>query len=609
MTDALTTGAPDFGRVHRAGGHLIVTPPTAMAPSTWRTIEQDLLLHAEATIVGPAELQVPTQHAHYLSDLLQRPWPAGRWPWDWSAAARSATVGASQIHQSVLALLAGAAPEPSDVRDLMNELAAVGFGRTLLPTQATAVTRLVQAQGGGNFSVPGSGKTTMTFAVYAALREQGVVDRMLVVAPQSAYEAWSEESRDCFDAGRRPSIEIAPRSPRRSTEVVVVNYERAAQGAMRAAVDGWSRGRRLLVVYDEAHRAKRGAAGEHGRGALDLSELAARRLVLTGTPMPNGVGDLAVMLELAWPGHGGLLASPHTPGADGAWVRITKDQLELEPAAVRVVPILLDDNHRRIYDAVAKQLADDPEALTERPDLARGAIARLIGAAANPALLGYEDSYAELAWGREQPGGERALIDLLRDLPAAAKPAKLLAAAALAKEHAENGQKLLVWTNFIGNVRELARLLEPFNPAVVTGALARDDPSAATDRVRQLRMFREDADSSVLIATPQTLGEGVSLHHACQSQVHVDRTFNAGLYLQSLDRTHRVGMPPGTSARVTLLVAAGTIDEAVDAALKRKLVDMDEKLRDPTLRRLAEPDIAGHGIGTAEIAELIAHLR
>ena len=68
-------------------------------------------------------------------------------------------------------------------------------------------------------------------------------------------------------------------------------------------------------------------------------------------------------------------------------------------------------------------------------------------------------------------------------------------------------------------------------------------------------------------------------------------------------------MPPGTTAKVTLLVAPQTIDEAIHDSLNRKLIDMENTLRDPTLRRLAEPDLGSRAVGPDEIAALVAHLR
>lgn len=607
MTTPSGTGAPALGRVHRSGDRLVVELPPDVPVASRRALEQELLLHADAAPAGGDALVVPVPRAHQLVEILGRPWPAGRWPWEWSEAAAAAGERARWLHEAYLQVLASGEPAADEISEVEGVLAGGGFARTLLPAQRVAVARLVRAEGGGNFSVPGSGKTTMTYAVYVALRARGIVDRMLVVAPQSAYEAWEAEAADCFAPGDGPQVEIAPRSPRRSAEVVVYNYERAAQSATRAAIHGWTQGRRVLVVYDEAHRAKRGAAGEHGRGALDLAELATRRLVLTGTPMPNGVEDLEAMLELAWPGHGRELASPATPGAENAWVRITKDELELEPAELTTVPVYIDENHLRVYRAVAGGLLSQVDEVAASAALASRATARLVAAASNPALLLDADE-RELTWD-DVAFGEVTLSELVSRLASSVQPAKLLAAASIAHEHAARNEKLLVWTNYVGNVRELERLLAPLNPAVITGAVPLEDPAAPTDRRRELAKFREDDTCSVLIATPQTLGEGVSLHRACQSQVHVDRSFNAGLFLQSLDRTHRVGMPEGTTARVTLLVAADTIDEAVDASLNRKLLDMEEKLRDPTLRRLTQPDPGERSLGRDELDALLRHLR
>lgn len=313
-------------------------------------------------------------------------------------------------------------------------------------------------------------------------------------------------------------------------------------------------------------------------------------------------------MELAWPGHGRALSSRVTPGASNAWVRVTKDQLQLVPAELSVVPVHLDENHRRIYDAVASGLAATLDDLGVDPRFLAAATARLVAAASNPALL-LSGPDRSLGWTETLPSGELGLSALITDLVNVVRPSKLLTAAAMAHEHANQGEKLLVWTNFLGNVDELARLLEPLNPAVITGEIPRDDRSARTDRVRQLEKFRRDSTCGVLIATPQTLGEGVSLHRTCQSQVHVDRTFNAGQYLQSLDRTHRVGMPPETTARVALLVAEDTIDDAVHGSLNRKLTQMEDQLRDPTLRRLTQPEETTVHVGPEDIATLIAHLR
>ncbi|MDO9455225.1 DEAD/DEAH box helicase [Nocardioides sp.] len=599
------------GSIDREGGRLLVESPPGMPAPTWAVIAQRLLMFARGSEIGATTIAVPVDQAHLLHEVLVEPWPARLWPWHWSTTARATTDASIDLAAALSSLLIGDQAPSVPHEQIENDLHAAGFSRRLLPAQMTAVSRLTAVGHGANFSVPGSGKTTMTLALFALLRRAGVVDRMLVVAPASAYEAWTEETKDCFNEPRRPRIEVAPTSPRRSSDVVVYNYERVAMGATRAAVDGWSHGHRLMVVFDEAHRAKKGEDGLHGIGARDVASLATARYALTGTPMPNGRADLAAVLDLVWPGHGDRLADPACLNADRTWVRITKDDLDLADAVIEVERVRLDETHRAIYDAFTSDLSHRTSLIQAFPAIASTSTTRLLATATNPALLLGGSGDATLDW-RDSPDLPDTVMAALSGLSSMVRPTKILRVAHHAAEHRARGDKLLVWTNFIGNVHELARVLEPFAPAVVTGEVPVSDPGAPTDRVRELRRFREDPDCFVLIATPQTLGEGVSLHKVCQSQIHLDRSYNAGLFLQAIDRTHRVGMPEGTTAQVRVLVAEDTIDEDVDRRLRLKVDRMNQVLNDPALRRLALPDEAAPAVrpmSESDITGLVGHLR
>lgn len=607
MTDGAV--ALDEGIVERHHTDLIVTVPSGMSRTPTLALAQELAMQAGATEERAGVFRVPVGRAADLADVLGHPWPASRARWTWTATA-AASLAAAQAVATAASRSASEGEVETVVAELDGRLRAAGFERNLLPAQRGAVAALLVAGGGGNFSVPGSGKTTMTYALYALLKAAGTVDRLLVIAPQSAYEAWREEAADCFAEAHRPPVEIAPRAARLNTEVLVLNYERASGAAVRATIDAWGYRHRILVVFDEAHRAKRGARGLHGLGALDLSSLAAARLVLTGTPMPNGPDDLASVLELAWPGHGEDLARRSRAGAGVGWVRITKQDLGLEEAEVVVEPVHLDEAHQRLYETFASGVLDSLNALPAEAGLARRALVRMIACATNPMLVAADQANDELLRWPGELAALEPLDALLSDLAGATRPAKLLAAARHAERHAASGRKLLVWTNFIGNVIELERLLAPFGTAVVTGATPRSEPAAPTDRERELRRFREDPACTVLIATPQTLGEGISLHKVCQSQLHVDRTFNAGLFLQALDRTHRIGMPPSTPARAVVLSAVGTIDERIDSALRSKLTAMQATLRDPSLARLASVAFGAEAAvpSDEEVRRLLGHL-
>jgi len=100
-------------------------------------------------------------------------------------------------HEVALAL-AGAAPplEPDEIAGLLGESR---FQRALRPFQLRDLCLILALSHGANFSVPGAGKTSVTYAVYEAERVRGRVERLLVVAPLSAFDAWVDDagSSDC----------------------------------------------------------------------------------------------------------------------------------------------------------------------------------------------------------------------------------------------------------------------------------------------------------------------------------------------------------------------------------------------------------------------------
>ena len=88
--------------------------------------------------------------------------------------------------------------------------------------------------------------------------------------------------------------------------------------------------------------------------------------------------------------------------------------------------------------------------------------------------------------------------------------------------------------------------------------------------------------------TPQR-GEGVSLHHWCHRAVYLDRTFNAGHFLQSQDRIHRLGLSENTDTQFIILSSGSSIDEVVGARIQEKVAALAQLLDDPGLVRISLP--------------------
>ena len=183
--------------------------------------------------------------------------------------------------------------ELENLDDLDDELRAAGFVRTLKPFQRENLARVLRLPHAADFSVPGAGKTTLALALFAVLRHRRMLDRLMVVAPIAAFEAWKEETAECFDD---PLALVIYRGPDTfvpaGTDVLVSNYHRVASDYH--VVRKFVASGRTQLVLDEAHRVKRGSEGVHGRAVLDLAYAASRRDVLTGTPAPQG-------LTIWWP--------------------------------------------------------------------------------------------------------------------------------------------------------------------------------------------------------------------------------------------------------------------------------------------------------------------
>ncbi|MFC7305307.1 DEAD/DEAH box helicase [Streptomyces monticola] len=492
---------------------------------------------------------------------------------------------------------------PDDIDSLLGPV----WSGNLTDFQRRDIARLLSLRHGANFSVPGAGKTRVALAVFAAMKEQGHVQRLLVVGPKSAYEAWEFEAFACFKEPLRTVVMAGAPDP--GAEVLIMNYERLGRSVV--ALAAWLRAAPAMIILDEAHRMKLGASGTYGAACLALGPLAERRLILTGTPAPNGARDLENLLSFVWPGHGKSVVSNAVGGGDLAYAstvlrplftRTTKRELGLPPFEPKVRYVDLPRLHREVYDA----LKGNPSRRSGDLESLGKAMLRMLMAATSPALLAagttpYEPLSYQVPPLEASP--DDSLHALMQNLPQHELSPKYEEAVRIVAGNAAAGRKTIVWSTFVRSIATLQQLLAPHDPAVVHGG--------TQDREEEIRRFREDPDCMVLISNPATLGEGISLHQDCHDAVYVDRDFMAGRYLQSLDRIHRLGLPPDTETRVTVLVARGTLDEVVELRLKEKLEFMGSILDDPSVRQLGDlqeegPAVAG--MDAADIRALLSHL-
>ncbi|MFI6566818.1 DEAD/DEAH box helicase [Streptomyces sp. NPDC050534] len=551
-----------------------------------------------------------------LDDLLTNLAALASWPsladveWDpqLAALATDSTLDA----QAVAARLESGKQE-TDLVGAEGVFEHLGSGWTagLTSFQVRDIAKLLTLRHGANFSVPGAGKTRVGLAIFHALRRSESFERLLIVGPKSCFESWQYENAECLTEPLE--MEVYEKGITSSTEAVIVNYERLAGAAYH--LSEWLSARPSMIVLDEAHRMKLGANGVYGAACLALGPRARRRLILTGTPAPNGVKDLENLFSFVWPGSGRQKVVQAVGGGDLAaasralrplFTRTTKKELGLPPVTTTVRPLLLPALHREIYDALIGRFSTRATGFEGDFQALGKIIVYMLMAATSPALLSVGTTRHEPLSYQVPPLSVpegTALFDLMRDLPRYEMSPKYQETLAIVAANAAQGRKTLVWSTFIRSLNTLQSVLREFKPAMVHGG--------TEDREAEIDRFRNDPGCMVLLSNPATLGEGINLHWNCHDAVYVDRDFAAGRFLQSLDRIHRLGLSPDTETRVTVLASAGTIDEVVEQRLADKLLFMGGILNDPTVRELAdleeEPAIGG-GLDHRDLQALMGHL-
>jgi len=178
-------------------------------------------------------------------------------------------------------------------------------------------------------------------------------------------------------------------------------------------------------------------------------------------------------------------------------------------------------------------------------------------------------------------------------------PAKIVKAGAIAHDLLKKGEKVIIWCTFKDNLRVFKEEIFPGeDPIIISGDVPKDPPPGYTGttspRDDKINEFKNDSNPRVLIATPSTLAEAVSLHknllgeRVCSHAIYLDRNYNGAQFMQSMDRIHRIGMIEGEEIpKVTyhLIIAKNTIDEKVHDRLGEKMKQMHIILESPDLAK------------------------
>jgi SNF2 family DNA or RNA helicase len=476
--------------------------------------------------------------------------------------------------------------------------------------QVKGVCHALRVNNAANFSVPGSGKTQVALGVFVELKKQKLVEKALVIGPSSCFEPWENEANECLKKAIKIVRWTGTVYTRRrisftakDADLLLVTYQTACNDSL--LLEQLLRRYRFLLVLDESHYIKN-PASSRAQLAMRLSPFATKRMILTGTPVPHSLVDIWTQFSFLWPSRQLLgdfqsfksIVETHKNPVKHLkkelapfFIRTTKNDLglpEIKKKIVRVNDLDIPPEQKKIIELLElRTLVEARKMQISQTDLnvlrrwRSARILRLLQAASNPALLlskiegcnQNEDidtsdlvSYALVfAQGKKIPAKVQMVLSIVRMLMQLKK-------------------KVIVWSWFIENIRLLEKLLVEYHPLKIYGAIKpyeEENFEQEESREKNIHIFKTRNDRQILLANPAACAESISLHKHCQHAIYLDRNFNCGQFLQSMDRIHRVGMPPGVTAEYHIPFINCAIERAVDKRLRKRQEVLYNLLSDP----------------------------
>ncbi len=461
--------------------------------------------------------------------------------------------------------------------NIEKKLSEISFKRKLKWYQMRNLKKVTSFNCAADFSVPGSGKTSVGLAFHF-VKNVSANGKLLVFCPKNALGAWDDEYKEIFETDESPFVRLKARESelqklfRKENKFYIANYEYVRNNSLllRLISEEMLKNPNYTVILDESHRIK-DKSGATSQIAYHIAPLVKNKLILSGTPMPNKIGDLEPQFNFLYPktviNSGDQLQDAFQP----IYARTSKKDFEDEmPKMFETIhKVQMSGAQRSVYEVLGTELAKLAIHWKRKENLRNfeKAVLRMIKFLSNPMLM---QSYFAVH--------EPKLAELLRDQGFGAKMNQLISDAIGIAER----EKVLIWTNFPDNIELLKQELLHLNPVTIYGASDSGDKNDPTTREYSVHQFNNNPDCRVLIANPMSASEGISLHKVCKRALYLDRTYNAAQYLQSRDRIHRIGSDIG-DVNISIYQYKATEEDKIERKLKKKINNLSKFLNDTSL--------------------------
>lgn len=425
---------------------------------------------------------------------------------------------------------------------------------TLLPHQVPAVEKLLPLKVGALFMDQGTGKTRC--AIELAARRQARISKVVWFCPVSLkltilFEIQKHSAGEViyvFDDETTPDA-----IPPAFWYVVGIESMSASDRvvlAVNALVDADT-----FMIVDESSYIK-GHASKRSMRIAEIGKRARYRLLLTGTPISQGVEDLYAQMRFLSPdilGYSSFYSFAHnhleySEKYPGLIVRAHKtDHLaaKIAPYVYQVTKAECLNLPDKLYDQVYCALTEEQHAAYEaaKYDLLTGiesetldswVIFRLFTALQQIVSGFYNDNGTLCTYPHRRI---KTLQTIIAGIP--------------------EDEKVIIWCKFVNSLRQIAEALP--GSALYYGDLNEQERQAELERWRTGARF--------LIATQATGGHGLTLNEA-HHVIFYENEFKYSHRIQAEDRCHRIGQTqPVTYYDV---VSMSGIDRRIQNALAKK---------------------------------------
>ena len=422
----------------------------------------------------------------------------------------------------------------------------------LFPHQRVAVSYLMRSPQVFLGDDMGLGKTLSVLAAFQGLLNQDQSDFLLVVCPNSLVKNWQREAEQwtpqtkllSLPDGKQKRIAFLRKLGQYDLDWVrglVLHFELLRLEDVYPVLAKICAGRRTMLCIDESQRSKN-PQSKIFTALQAVATKCPRRVLLSGTPAPRDISDLWAQMNLLdggerlgtkfyrWLEEVAELGNKWSDYAvkkyrpEGVEETIAKvnevllrrrkeDVLSLPEKIFSVRDISLKGDQKKRYEEVRKALlvrlsTSSGETYVREIDSILEQFLRAVQIASNPRLV-------DSTWKGE--------------------PAKFLELDTIVDELVEEqGEKLVVWTNYRDNVKELVQRYSSVGVAGFSG------DASTEERAERIKAFQEGSELKLLVAIPAAGGVGITLT-AAQTAVYLEKTWNAEHWLQSVDRLHRIG--------------------------------------------------------------------